>query len=250
MPGRSVPFQHFGTDARLRSGFGRNYRGMRFNPYRPGLQSGLAHRTGNWDHDRYRQRYHGEHGRHHRRDYDGGNFFAGSYMYPYPGYLGYPYPYVLDPGFYDWSDSSDSGSEQGYASPDQGYVAADNGEPPPDYGYATPGYNAPPAYPEYGDAAYPPQRSGAARPSPETGTSSANHHPSASSDSEMNPPLTVIFKDDRKPEQIQNYMLSASKLTDLDREHYQQIPLEQINIPATQQANRAHGIDFRVPPAS
>jgi hypothetical protein len=49
---------------------------------------------------------------------------------------------------------------------------------------------------------------------------------------------------------MRNYMLNSRLLTDLDRDHYQQIPLDQIDVAATVQANRAHGLDFEVPGTS
>ena len=161
------------------------------------------------------------------------------YAFGNPGWIGYPYypyPYVIDPGFYDWSDSSDSAYDQGYAPPDYG-------EAPPDDGYAAPGGEEAPPYPNYAAAPYAPQDSSPAQNAPRP----AYAAPSAAESAE---PLTVIFKDGRKSQQIRNYMLTATVLTDLDRQHYQQIPLDQIDVAATEQANRVHGIDFHVPLSS
>ena len=44
-------------------------------------------------------------------------------------------------------------------------------------------------------------------------------------------------------------MLTANTLTVLDAQ-YQQIPVSQIDLPATVTANRAQGINFQVPGAS
>lgn len=63
-------------------------------------------------------------------------------------------------------------------------------------------------------------------------------------------PITVIFKNGRTPETMQNYMMNSRALTDLDQQHYEQIPLDQIDIAATEQANRTRGLDFQVPAAS
>lgn len=147
---------------------------------------------------------------------------------------------MIDPGFYDWSDSSDSAYDQGYAAPDYG-------EAPPDYGYAAPGDQEAPPYPNYAAAPYAPQDSAPAQPTAQNAPRPAYAAPSAAESAE---PLTVIFKDGRKSQQIRNYMLTANVLTDLDRQHYEQIPLDQIDVAATEQANRVHGIDFRVPPPS
>jgi hypothetical protein len=49
---------------------------------------------------------------------------------------------------------------------------------------------------------------------------------------------------------MQNYMLNSKTLTNLDRQHYEQIPLNQIDVAATQQANRVRGLEFRIPSGS
>jgi hypothetical protein len=46
---------------------------------------------------------------------------------------------------------------------------------------------------------------------------------------------------------MQNYMLNSASLTNLDGGHFEKIPLEQIDVAATEQANRSRGIDFQVP---
>jgi hypothetical protein len=46
---------------------------------------------------------------------------------------------------------------------------------------------------------------------------------------------------------MQNYMITAKILTDLDSRHYEQIPIDQIDVAATQQANRAAGVGFEIP---
>lgn len=73
---------------------------------------------------------------------------------------------------------------------------------------------------------------------------------SFSSIPEVQQPLTVIFKNGRPPEMIQNYMMSSRTLTDLDRQHYEQIPLDQIDVAATEQLNRTRGVDFQIPAMS
>jgi hypothetical protein len=62
--------------------------------------------------------------------------------------------------------------------------------------------------------------------------------------------IRVIFKNGRAPATIQNYLMNSRTLTDLDQQHYEQIPLDQIDMAATEQANRARGLDFQVPAAS
>jgi hypothetical protein len=129
----------------------------------------------------------------------------------WPGY-GYPYlPYLTDPGFYDWDDSDNSAYLQNDAAP---YDPA----PYPDYGYGAQGQ----------------QRAAA--------------EPTAPSAPEQ--PLTVIFKSGRDPVKMQNYMMTSKVLTDLDSRHYEQIPIDQIDIAATQWANSPAGVRFEIPGAS
>ena len=145
---------------------------------------------------------------------------------------GYGYPYVIDPGFYDWgdTDSGDSGSSEddssGYASPgngNSGYDASayDQGGPAPAY---------PATYPDEGfRPPYQPQAAPA---------------PAAIAAPLPNQPLTVIFKDGRAPVRMQNYMMTATVLTDLDAQHYEQIPLDQVDEGATRQVNSAAGVEL------
>jgi hypothetical protein len=150
------------------------------------------------------------------------------YGYGYPGWGGYPYPYVIDPGFYDWGDSSDS--DYGSGGVNQSYADL-----------------AP--YPGYGDAPEPPQepvntwqQSSPTRPLYAGSTATSSAPPLQ--------PLTVIFKNGRATETMQNYMVNSRALTDLDQQHYEQIPLDEIDVAATERANRARGLDFQVPAGS
>ena len=181
----------------------------------------------------YRPGYGGNYG------WNRGRYRSWAYGYGYPGYLGYPYPYVIDPGFYDWGDSSGSddnaqGSPSGY--PDA-IPYADYGAPPdaPPYAYdgAGPGGGPEPAYGQMPPATAPMPRQ------PYAG--------SISSAPEVQQPLTVIFKNGRVPQTMQNYMMNSSTLTDLDQQHYEQIPLDQIDMAATEQTNRTRGVDFQAP---
>jgi hypothetical protein len=165
--------------------------------YRPEYVS--PNRRGDRDHDRFRDR---------RRE------FNGWYTSAFPAWLGYGYPYELNPGFLDWGDYDDSTNEQGSVAPSY---------PDP---YLAPDYGSPEGYPG---------------PS-ETEGNSSDEQPE-----ESQLPLTVIFKDGRAAESIENYMISATALTDLDSHHYARIPLDQIDLAATQQANRANGVDFQIP---
>jgi hypothetical protein len=126
----------------------------------------------------------------------------------------------MNPGFYDWDDSDNSDYVQNDAAP---YYPA----PYPDYGYGAPG-EIPPASAQ--------------------GQQRAFAGPAAPSAPEQ--PLTVIFKSGRDPVKMQNYMMTAKVLTDLDSRHYEQIPIDQIDVVATQWANSAVGVRFEIPSAS
>jgi hypothetical protein len=173
----------------------------------------------------------------HTRDRHRGGW--GSYGYA-PAY-GYAYPYVVDPGFYEWGATDYSGDEQG------SYASA-----PPDQG---PGYGAEPPYPANGDAPYSQQQEGV-QPEPNgiAPPQRQEYHFGTAAPSASTPfaskPLTVIFKGGRAPEKMQNYMVTSTALTNLDGEHFEKIPLDRIDVAATQEANRSSGIDFQVPVAS
>ncbi len=219
------------------------YNGNRFGagraPYRRGGADG---RGGDWnrggDHDRFDRR---------RRD------FNNWYNYNYPYGLGYGYPYIFDPGFYDWGDFDTGDNEQpSYDQGGYGYDQGGYGYDQGGYGYdqsgAPPDYQAPnpyqsrgplilnPAVPAPGSAA------GYGPPDRQSAQSSAGF-PTAL----PNQPLTVVFKNGRDPIKMQNYMLTADVLTDLDPQHYAEIPLNQIDLAATQWANSAVGGSFQVP---
>jgi hypothetical protein len=205
-------------------------------PYRGnGFSGGYGHGPDDRDRGGHRGRYRGHD---HDRRYRG----RGAYGYA-PGYV-YAYPYVADPGYYDWGATDYSENQQepyADAQPEQG----------PDYG------NGPEApYPPNGDAPpYPQQQQNV-----EPGTAGAPvgpqrqeyHFASSSATTASAPakPLTVIFKGDRAPEKMHNFMVTATALTNLDGEHFEKIPLDQIDVAATQHANRSSGIDFQVPTAS
>jgi hypothetical protein len=137
--------------------------------------------------------------------------------YPaWPGYawFGYGNPYWLDSGFYDWGDSDSSANDEGAAA----------------------AYS--PLYPDDGF------------PYPDEGN---GEQPAAAAPAEPNAPeqaLTVIFKSGEAAVKVENYMMTATVLTDLDPQHYRQIPLDEIDLAATQRANSAAGVDFQVPGAA
>ena len=59
-------------------------------------------------------------------------------------------------------------------------------------------------------------------------------------------PVTLIFKDGRPSEQIQNYMLTRTTLY-VQEQHLREIAVDDLDLPATQRANRPAGVDFQLP---
>jgi hypothetical protein len=149
--------------------------------------------------------------------------FHNWYVNTYPNLLGYPYllnPNFYNLGLYDWSDSDNSVTDDSVS--DQNALA-----PYPDQGSQYP--DPSPAYPDERDTA-PNQIAEAAPGAPAPAQ-----------------PLTVFFKTGRDPMKIQNYLITAKVLTDLDSEHYEQIPLDEINLAATQNFNKVAGVEFQIP---
>ena len=56
----------------------------------------------------------------------------------------------------------------------------------------------------------------------------------------------IVFKDGRPSEQIHNYALTRTTLFVLDQQR-RDIPLDQVDVAATEKANRAAGIRFQIP---
>jgi hypothetical protein len=221
-------------------------------PYRPGY----AAESRDWDHN-------GDHDRDRDRDHfrDRARSFQNWYLYSYPEWLGYAYPYYLYPGFDDWLDYDNSGYDQnnqasGYNDQVYGYQpeypSGANGEPDNGaYGESGNGAYAGPSIENYGQPGQQPPPwpgPGASGTAPENQPS--NSGVSAAFAPPLEGPLTVVFKGGRAPEKMQDYMVTPKVLTDLDTDHYEQIPLDQIDVAATAQANRASGLGFQVPDAS
>ncbi|HEV2323352.1 MAG TPA: hypothetical protein VGS10_05330 [Terracidiphilus sp.] len=243
---------------------------------RPAYQAGFAGRSGDWDHNGNRGWDHNGNGswdHNGRRDWDHdgdrdrdrdrfrdrARSFQNWYLFGSPGWLGYASPYYYDPGFYDLWDASvygqnnqDSGGNDQVYGYQPEYQYGDNTAPGnEDNGEASTEYDGQPSIQNYGQPGEQPPPwpgPGAFGTAPEnqsstSGLSAAFAHP-------FDGPLTVIFKDGRAPEKMQDYMLTPKLLTDLDTHHYEQIPLDQIDIPATAKANRDSGQNFQVPGAS
>ena len=142
-------------------------------------------------------------------------------------WAGWGYPYLL-PSFLDYPD--EYGSE-----PYQDYGASQ--QPGPEYA-AGPYAETPPSQP----SEYTPWPYGS-----QTAQNEQHTAPSGSETSSPPPPpetpVTLVFKDGRPPEQIRNYLLTATTLSVLDQ-HRRDIPVDQIDLAATARANRETGVDF------
>jgi len=59
--------------------------------------------------------------------------------------------------------------------------------------------------------------------------------------------LTVLIFKDQHREEVHNYAVVGSTLWVFSEQRARKIPLDQLDVPATQQANDERGLDFRVP---
>jgi hypothetical protein len=142
---------------------------------------------------------------------------------PYPSRYRYGVPYLgagwiapdyLDSGYLGYPDTTAYDDSQAPPNPDAGY----------DY----PPSNQPLPAPPYQSFAGP------------THTS----QPLAEEDA-----VTLIFRDGRPPEQIHNYALTPTTLYVRDQ-HHRDIPLDQLDLDATQKVNHDAGVDFQLPKIS
>lgn len=194
-----------------------------FSANRPGARASYNYGrpTGNWgrgDRDRDRD------GRRFRRPYIS-SYFAGYSYAPWiwPGYYGFP----------DWLDYDDSYDTSNQYDPNQynpGYAAnsgvyGDQGDwnPP----------QQPEPWPSYGP--YGPQPS-----APPTSQPQSQAAPL------LQQTVTLIFKDGRAPEHVRNYLLTPTTLYVGDSARHE-IPLSQLDLAATEQANADAGVDFHLP---
>lgn len=130
-----------------------------------------------------------------------------------PGY-GWVSPYFLAyPGYLGYDDSSTAPDPNS-----EGYLAA----PQDQYQEPYPDQDQPEQLPPY---------PGIAAPAP------------VSADEE---PVTLIFKDGRTPEQVHNYLLTRTTLFIADQPK-RSIPIDQLDMDATERVNRDLGVDFQIP---
>jgi len=224
---RPAPPVRYGSVAGFRN-YGRPgprppYNQNRFAPGRPSYDSRAAGASRGFDRDRDRGRD-PDRDRFDRRRRDFQNWTVNTYPY----WAGYPYlydPNAYDLGFDDWDDSGATASDTsqpGSYEQDQAPGSYESDQNGPALLY--------PPYPNQGYAA-PVAEAGAAAPA------------------RPDQPRTRILKSGRAPIKVRNYLMTSRVLTDLDSQHYEQIPLDQIDLAATQRINTAAGVDFQVPGA-
>lgn len=136
----------------------------------------------------------------------------------------YLYPGYLVSGFWGYGDL---GSDYG-----------DNPQPSDNSAAALPAY--PPDY--YAQAAAP------FYPQPPPPAAPAAQQPAASpAPIPDQPATTLVFKDGRPSVQVQSYAITRTTLYILDGQRRREIPLSDLDVQATQQANREAGVDFNLP---
>ena len=135
----------------------------------------------------------------------------------------------LPTGFSIWPGSLlDSGLYDGPGYADSGYA-----NPAPPVGYGPQPYSAPPE-----------EQAEVAQAGPYRPTYQAPQPPP-----EPEAAVTLVFKDDRPTEEIHNYMLTRTTLYVQD-EHRREIPVDDLDLGATQKINKSNGIDFQLPGVS
>lgn len=197
----------------------------------------------------------------HRPGYPG---YGGVFLYGYPGWFGPgSFGYLgLDGWGYGGLGFGGLGFDSSYCDPaldncDTGYYGGpgysnDQGQgfypDQNDYSEAGP---LPPAYGEPGPGGYVQQPDYA---TPEPYPSYSYQQPAAAAQPQSSPEsygdhdtITLIFKDGRPPEQIHNYALTPTTLYVLRGDRRQDIPVDQIDLAATEKANQDTGVDFQLP---
>jgi hypothetical protein len=143
--------------------------------------------------------------------------------YGYAPWLGAYDPYL----FGSEGDSDDSNAPAASTDAGSGYPAGQDAGP--DYGpYPGGDYGPPPP------GVYPPLRQSYQAEAPS---------PPALEQSEA---VTLVFRDGRPPEQIHNYLLTRTMLYVQDQIR-RSIPVDQLDIAATEKTNQDAGVDFHLP---
>ncbi|QMV20057.1 hypothetical protein GOB94_16270 [Granulicella sp. 5B5] len=149
--------------------------------------------------------------------------FDGSYVSAYP----YASGYWVTP----W--------ELGFPDDDTDFDASSNNGPPADASYATAPQQYAPA-PDQGPY-YPPEQEIAPATAGVTASQSEPEQP------EPEDAVTLVFKDGRPSQQVRNYMLTRTTLTIADGHRLREVPVADLDVAATEAANRKAGVAFAVP---
>jgi hypothetical protein len=123
---------------------------------------------------------------------------------------------------------------------DCGYGYYDDGDP----GYVSPSYVAPPVDYSTEQTAQPVEQ---AETTPGDAFRPAYERPQPEPQPEEDA-VTLVFKDGRPNQQIHNYMLTRTTLYVQD-ERRREIPVSELDLAATEQANKDAGVMFRLPDA-
>jgi hypothetical protein len=158
----------------------------------------------------------------HRSHYPGNGsrpYYYSRGVYAVPGFLNYGFGYADDSYF---------GNQEQAASGDANAQAA-----PPEYG---------PEYPSPEQAPDQPYQPAPSRPAyqPQTAVDAAPDQP----------PITLLFKDGRPEQQVQNYAVTRTTLYVLDGARRHEIPLADLDLPQTERVNRDAGVEFTIPAGS
>jgi len=180
-----------------------------------------------------------------REEHHGAGFYRGPVWFgtTYLGYPGYPFDYGLS----DYGFADTPGYDPATVAPDYGAAGAAGyaAGPPPDNAAGAPyGYAAGDSG-QAGQGYRPPYQPSAA-PSPAApAPTAAPEPPSPSSTPAVEEAVTLVYKDGRS-EQIHNYAMTRTTLYVQDQ-HHREIPLDEIDLAATERVNRKAGMSFEVP---
>jgi hypothetical protein len=126
---------------------------------------------------------------------------------------------------------------------DCGYGYYDDGNPGyAGSGYVGPGYVAPPVDSSAGQSAQPVEQ---AESTPGDAFRPAYVGPPSEQQPEEGA-VTLVFKDGRPNQQIHNYILTRTTLYVQD-ERRREIPVDELDLAATEKANKDAGVEFRLP---
>jgi hypothetical protein len=169
-----------------------------------------------WRGDGGRRPYPGDHNYHQPRI---GIFAYNTYLVP--NIVGFPFGFG-PPFFDDFYDDDDF--DQSAMPPSEVYPENDGEPVPPDA-----------------------DESVAAEGAPAADTHRPVYQPGGEEQIDPQPATTLIFNDGRPTEQVHNYVLTSTMLYGFDNGARQEIPLSEINVPATIQVNRSAGVEFSLP---